>query len=225
MALIRKGKKGRDDGGYTRLLGSSELGALISRTHGASISAGTELERILLDRCTVLGLPELEAFLDAPVDGVFVVRKSTIKKSPVLRSKQEPDVLVLRVCAQERLCFVVELKDGDAFDTKKAEGEKNSLYAYRDHIAAKIPFKVVVRVCAFNAADRDAIVKGFKERITEEEAMTGRELCDLLGVDFDAIVALREMDQAENFTFFLDALLAIAEVREHLSGKIGRPGD
>lgn len=220
MSLIARGKPGRDDGGYTRLLGNSALGALISRTHGASISAGTELEKLLLARCQCLTAAELPTFLQNPTEGIFVVRKKVLKETPFLDGRQEPDLLILKVVPNERHCFVVELKDGDEFDTKKSDGERDSLYAFRDHIAAHIAFTVSVRVCAFNVEDRQRIVKGFKGRITEDEAITGRELCHLLGVDYDEIVQLRKTDQQANFAFFLDELLRIPEVREELEARL-----
>ena len=45
--LIEKTDEGRKDGAYTRLFGNADLGAFISRVHSASISAGTELEKIV----------------------------------------------------------------------------------------------------------------------------------------------------------------------------------
>src|SRR3990170_4762004 len=55
MAQIKARKGRREDqspSGYTRLFGVEELGNLLSKIHGASISAGNELEGLIYERCT-----------------------------------------------------------------------------------------------------------------------------------------------------------------------------
>ncbi len=59
-----------------------------------------------------------------------------------------------------------------------------------------------------------AIVTGFKQKITQNEAMTGREFCDLLEIDYDEIVA--EQDQSRNVRFFLRELINVEQVRVSL---------
>ena len=49
MARLSERRPGREDGGFTRTFGDAGLGALLSRTHATSISAGTELEKKIQD--------------------------------------------------------------------------------------------------------------------------------------------------------------------------------
>lgn len=66
--------------------------------------------------------------------------------------------------------------------------------------------------CAFNQDDRQAIWNGFKRRISLEEAMTGREFCDLLEIDYDAIVEARRADGEDNRQYFVEELTKITPV-------------
>ena len=80
MALIRDRKPGRTDGGYTRLFGDAQLGSLISRVHGALISAGTELEKLVIKRANII--ENVDEFLQQDIypEGAFVGTKARIKR-------------------------------------------------------------------------------------------------------------------------------------------------
>jgi len=43
--------------------------------------------------------------------------------------------------------------------------------------------------------------------------MTGRELCQLLSIDFDSLRAKRQKEQPENFRYFISELLRIEDVK------------
>ncbi|MBD0865635.1 MAG: hypothetical protein GDA36_08565 [Rhodobacteraceae bacterium] len=64
-------------------------------------------------------------------------------------------------------------------------------------------------------------MNGFKGRITLEEAMTGRELCQLLEIDYDTIVEARRADGADNVAFFLSELVKIDSIRKQLCDLLG----
>ena len=124
MALIRNAK-GRKDGGYERLLGNADLGHLISRVQGAVIASGTELERMI--NAQVDQISDLDVFLRQEImkEGVLAASKKEIKKSNTLKfSGSEPDFMIFKRRAGKQACHLVELKDGDTFDTKKAAAER-----------------------------------------------------------------------------------------------------
>ena len=60
---------------------------------------------------------------------------------------------------------------------------------------------------------RQAIVAGMKGRFSLDRVMTGRELCDLLHVNYEGITERRKVSQAENLDFFAEKLLAIPSFR------------
>jgi hypothetical protein len=53
-----------------------------------------------------------------------------------------------------------------------------------------------------------------------DELLTGQELCELLGINYEEIIAARSCDRAENLAYFVDELLKIpgvqAEIRERI---------
>jgi hypothetical protein len=120
MALIEN-RKGRDDGGYTRLFGDPLLGQLLSRVQGAVIASGSELERFVIENAQKLD--DVDTFLEMDVvpEGVFVAPKKALKKSRLINyADVEPDFVVFQRVGKKRHCYLVELKDGETFDTKKS---------------------------------------------------------------------------------------------------------
>jgi hypothetical protein len=117
------------------------------------------------------------------------------------------------------------LKDGDTFDTKKASGERESLHKFMTAIAPYIQFSTSIHFCCFHRNTKAQVVDGFKRKINENEAMTGREFCDLLGIDHDAMITKRKEHQKRIFDCFMDTLLEIPAVlhalEAHMGGTVG----
>ena len=217
MARLREVRPRNTSGSYARLFGDEELGALVSKVQAAVIRSGTELERLIADAVTKI--PDLDAFLEREVmpDGVLLARKVQIKKSATLNfSGAEPDFMVFKRRQGAQTCHIVELKDGHVFDTKKASAERQAMHRFIEQNAQHIPYRFQAHFCAFNQDDRNAIREGFKKRIDLTEAMTGRELCDLLEISYDAIVEARKADCPDNVEFFLSELAKIDGIRGRL---------
>ena len=229
MSKIRD-RKGRTDGnsGYTRVIKNEELGQLLSRVQACVIANGTELEKIILERSNLID--DLEKFADSlekreEKDGVYVCSKKVYakaKKYVVLDSGNKkiiPDMLIF-VIQSQRCCKVIELKDGDAFDTKKSSGEKEHLEEFVNKFGAKIPFRTDYFICCFNQLNKDLIYTGFKGDFDKDHILTGLELCEILGIDYYDILNLRKEDAEDNFDYFLDELLKINEVKVYIKRKI-----
>lgn len=222
-----KNAKGRIDGnsGYIRTLGNAELGKLISKVQATVISNGTELERLVIQRSNVID--DIEKFIEATIvgntkNGSYLCTKKTFKKSKKYAADLagiEPDLLVFLI-EKNRICKVIELKDGDAFDTKKALGEKQHLEEFSIKFGAKIPFVAEYYICCFNQEDKDLIKTGFKGAFDTEHIMTGKEICKILNIDYNEIINIRKIDTEDNFNYFIDELVKIPEVREKLIKKL-----
>src|SRR3954451_14696718 len=215
---IKDTKPGRKDGAYTRLLGNEELGALISRVHSASISSGVELEKLILAKSDLFLVQSSEEMESLLLNGekfdkkVYLIPKKIVKKSK-FRSEHEPDYLILKKAT--KTLYITELKDGDSFDTKKSAGEAESLRKFKNHISENVPYKTLILVCCFNQISKEKILQGFKNEIKPEEAFTGQEFCELIGIDYQAIIKERNaQDQKENINFFCEELLKIEECRK-----------
>lgn len=214
MALIEKGK-GRKDGGYSRLFGNSQLGSLISRVHSTVISSGTELEKLVKENVSLID--DLDEFLEREImpEGVFLVDKPTIKNCKSFDSAgAEPDFIVFKRRNEKQACHVIELKDGDAFDTKKASAEHHAMRKFISKNAQHLQYTVHAHFCCFNQNDKKKIVEGFKNKIPPEAAMTGQEFCDLLEIEYETLNKERTKDQYSNLNYFLSELIKIDVVRD-----------
>ena len=216
--------KGREDGssGYTRVLGNDELGKLISKVQSTVISNGTELERMIVQRtATVENLDEFiaNATDGTQADGVYLCQKKILKKSTYAISGIEPDLLLFLI-QRKRVCKVIELKDGDNFDTKKSQSEREHLEKFSVQFGAKIPFVTEFYICCFNQPDKELIREGFKNKFELEHIMNGQELCAVLNIDYNEILEIRKQDMQDNMNYCIDELLKIDEVRNKITEKL-----
>ncbi|MFB6349922.1 hypothetical protein ACFBZI_11805 [Moraxella sp. ZJ142] len=218
--------KGRKDGnsGYVRVIGNVKLGQLLSRVQATVISNGSELERMIADRSQVI--EDLDLFIDDTTankvpSGAYLCLKKTLKKSRYaqLVKKIEPDMLIF-VVEQNRICKIIELKDGDAFDTKKSAAERKNLETFATVFGAKIPFVTDFFICSFNQESKEKIFEGFKGCFDLDHILTGSELCAILNIDYNEIKNIRTADAKENFSYFIDELLAIPEAKEQIERKL-----
>ncbi|MCY3660036.1 MAG: hypothetical protein OXG36_13590 [Caldilineaceae bacterium] len=216
MSRIDQAKPGRRDGGYARIFADPDIGALISRVHATSIRAGTELEHIIQREAEANGtaITDLDKFLQYSGEGVFIADKKKIKKSKRINfPAAEPDYLIFQRTHTTPHCYVLELKDGDTFDTKKASGEISTLTSFSVNVGSTLAYATSIRVCSFNQEDKQAIVEGFKGAVTIDQVWTGREFCALMGFEFDTIVSERLADAQINQTFLAQQLLNIPKMR------------
>ena len=221
MAIL-KSAPGRAGGGYERLFGDVKLGRLLSRVHSCVIRTGAELEQVIIELANTI--EDADAFLQSDIlqEGVFVVPKKVLQKSKILNyADVKPDFLVLERSGKTQRCYLIELKDGDTFDTKKAAGEKANMNRFLIAIAPQIQFTVSIHFCCFHRRSKKEIVNGFKKKITLNEAMTGPEFCELLGIDYDAVLIKRKEHQEENLTYFVEQMLEIDAVRHALELVLG----
>ncbi len=209
MARIRNAKESHESG-YERILGDKEISNLITKIHATMISAGSELERLLYEEAKnkIEDGEDLDAYFKGNKefpenDGIYLVNKRTIKKSKALKSDKEPDFL--GVDFKKSTLYIIEVKDGENFDTKKSSVEHENLISYRDFIAHKIPFSSVIYICLFNTKDKDRASKaGLKSKFSKEEIITGKEFCDLFNIDFNRIQKRREEDVKDNLRFIIE---------------------
>lgn len=71
-------------------------------------------------------------------------------------------------------------------------------------------------VPSFNAPSKEAIYNGLKRKFPLNELMTGRELCNLLRINYDEIRETRKQDQEDNIDYFVEQLKNIPEIAEKL---------
>ena len=217
MALLRDAQPRNSSGSYERIFGNAALGELASKVHSVAISSGTELERIVSG--LVENIEDLDVFLEQEImpEGVLLARKRQMKRSSTLDfAGSEPDFMVFKRRQGVQTCHIIELKDGHVFDTKKASAERRAMHGFIERNAQHIQYRFQAHFCAFNQIERAAIWEGFKRRIAIEEVMTGPEFCELLEINYDAIVEARRADGPDNVEFYLAELVSIEPARRRL---------
>lgn len=221
MAKIKNAKPKTSSGGYERLVNNKQLASIFTKAQSTVISNGTELEKIISSQAAII--KDLDQFIEDVKnniikEGSYLCTKKIVKASKYRMDQHEPDFIVF-IVGRDKLCEVVELKDGDSFDTKKSSSEFNSLKEFTNHIAPLIPFVVRFYICCFNQEDKSQIIEGFKKRFTEEQVMTGREFCNLLGINYDYIINTREQDAIDNFNYVVEELTKIDEIKRKILTK------
>lgn len=209
MALISKAKGRRENetpSGYERLFGNKKLGLLMSKVQSAVISTGNELETVLannLKEKTGVSIKEIN-------------REKRIFKG----IKNGHDIIIDCVInTKEGKIMLIEIKDGDTFDTKKVAGEIESLKITKEHLIKKEQLTqedITIHYCSFNAISHEQIERGAKGLLPKNSAMTGMELCRLLGLDYEQIINERKKNQKENLKYFIEELKKIPEILNEL---------
>lgn len=196
-------RNGRMDGAYTRLFGDVKRGHLVSQVHAASISAGTELEKFLGRSIPRHNLNTLPNIFRSKI--VNLAKEVVIKPSLPRAGEQVGIISDFGIFYHSKARFlVVELKDGDTFDTQKAPAIKENLQKITAYIGQGIHYQGDFYVCSFNTDSKADIVTGFKIAFAERQVMTGRELCHHLGIDYEEVLAFREVDHSQNRQYFDD---------------------
>lgn len=217
MAMIKNSNPKQVSGGYERLVGNKDLALIFTKAQSTVISNGTELEKIISEKSNnILNLDKFieECDKNNIDDGSYLCTKKILQKSNFKLPAQEPDFIVFEVNSKSKnLCYIIELKDGDAFDTKKSIAEKEMLESFVNYLSPKIPFRTKYYICCFNQSDKNKIVSGFKNIFVLENVMTGREFCDILDINYDNIVKVRKNDIKENFNYITNELFEIKEIK------------
>jgi hypothetical protein len=216
MAKIKNAKPKSTSGGYERLVGNPAMADIFTKAQSTVISNGTELEKMIRDRAQLIA--NLDEFIDQcdeglVPDGSYLCTKAVLKESKYNLEKHEPDFIAFTLNTTKKLCYVVELKDGDAFDTKKAAAEKEMLQKFVNHLAPRIPFRTKYYICCFNQLDKAKIVAGFKNTVTIEEVMSGNEFCNILGINYRQIVEFRKDDAVENYAYVVQKMSEIPDIQ------------
>ena len=221
-ARIADANPKNSSGNYARLFGDEDIGELITKIQSASIKAGYVLEEIITQKSTLIPNENLDEFVDdcnaGKYSGIFVATKKMIKASKKYHvAEHEPDLMIFSLDQNGRgVCYIIELKVGAAFDTKKADGEKETLTICRSILGPKLPFITNFYLCAFHAQDREEIVTGLKGRFSNDEVMTGRELCKILSIDYDEVVDDEGKFQHDNIIYLTRYVIENAKRKIYL---------
>ncbi len=197
--------KGNPNSNFTQLFGNQELGLLMSRTQAAVISAGTELERHIVELIPDEKFTDLKG-VKSPLPNALDVEIMYKPKKPGRgRSRGiTADFAIFFHSRQE--VYVIELKSGTDFDTQKAPAIQSNLSDILDYICDQTGYGGKFFICSFFTEDPQAIVKGLKGAFSEKEVLTGPRFCAYLGIDFEDVYERFMADQPDNINYFMSVV-------------------
>ena len=221
MALLSKANPKNSTGSYGRVFGNKKLGDWITKIQSVSIANGNELESIIIELVKKDGrvIKNIDEFLEynevVENDVTYLLIKKVLKKSKIIDfARHEPDFVIFQIDNKKRHCYIVELKNGPVFDTKKISGEKATLKKFQSYISKKLQYSTSIHLCCFNSKNKEEIKAGLKGSFLDNEIMTEEEFCSLLGIDYNLVVERRKKDRKENFNYFLKELIKIQEIKK-----------
>lgn len=192
----------------------------MSQSHATTIAAGNELEKMVWERVPHK-IDNLTEFVESQQsvrerNKVFVANKKQVKACELFDSELEPDLIAFK----HLTCYIIEVKDGDTLDTKKAQGEQDTMTRFSHEVANNAPYMFKTIMCCFNADSREQIHTGLKRRFALDQCMTGAELCQLIGIDYDEIVRIRRNDCQSNLDYFVRGLIDIPNIRNMIRTRL-----
>ena len=123
MVKIIDSKVKTTSGNYERLFGNKDIAYLISQIQSASIRYGNQLEKLIEDSADKKKslILDIDSFLQKDIvpQKPYLIPKKAIKQSDTIDFlRSEPDFMILD--RKKKHCYIIELKLGNNFDTKKS---------------------------------------------------------------------------------------------------------
>lgn len=196
-------KKHKTSGSYGRLFDDEKIGLVMSDVQSTAIRNGNELEKLIerysnpltnSDTCNLIN----EIKSGTIQNGTYLLSKDSYRGTAIAIPNHELDYIVVRANDTNIEIVVVEMKDGDDFDTKKSNAELETLTACKDFIENNFEISTDYALCCFNQKSRQNIVRGLKHRFDEAHVMTGNEFCELVDIEYEAIINERKSDATDN---------------------------
>ncbi len=203
----RKPKTNTKDSGYFRLLNHEALAELIQKVQSCVIGNGNELEEKVYNHSIATRKFRKQKLLEFNLDTsyAFVIQM----KVPTPKDPKKKNIAVDCMIIQGDEIYVIELKDGCNFDTKKSAGEVESLKKACAIISSHDPRqrRCIPKIVFWNAKDLNEV--SFKSKDGQDMLMVGSDFSSKFGVNFDQINVERGVDAAKNLAYIKQQLKEI----------------
>ena len=207
---IKKNKKNDiTKSGYYNVFGDKEIAGLCRKIQSTTIRNGNELQDIILGEVSVQKLDkkiDLDSLIELVESGATfyianykISKKQLEKKGIKLKGKENIDIDA--IFCKDKVLYIIEYKQGDNLDTKKSQGEVESLSKISEffqHYNIETCPKLVMWICD------DVKNSSIKTTENKEFLTTGKEACDILGISFENVENIRKSDQEDNIDFLFE---------------------
>lgn len=217
---------------YELLFGNKKISKLVSQIQSAIIRVGNDLEKIIKkhfqDNAKIIMIKTLECFTKIVIDKEYIDKgqiyffesrllKNYFQNHHIDLSEEYWDnqkhKLILPnpdfnfFFLTQKIIYVIELKLGNTFDTKKLQGEISSIEKYIKFMRKNInSYHYHWYLTSFLSKDVNEILKGTKGFITKDNLLTGQQLCSLLNIDFQKIILEIKSNQIDNCNYLKEVI-------------------
>jgi hypothetical protein len=218
---IKKTKKNDiKKSGYYAVLGNEELADLLRKGQSTTIRNGNELEDIIANQvsfnkvCSINFEDLLNKINTNPTEN-FYISKFSLKKEVLVDNgielKGKKSISIDGLLYKDSVLYIIEYKDGDNLDTKKSQGEIESLSKI-----SKLFTLFGIDNCPKLVLWRCDDVKNSSIKTTEhrEYLTTGLDVSDILDISFTDIQEIRNRDQADNVLYFTEQVCKILNLKK-----------
>ena len=192
--------------GYYRIFGDVDIARLAQLSHIGTIKKGNKLEEILFVSSAIPNKVKNYKFgkekqFPSKKNEPFFVTKFHIPAGTVMDAGVDIDLVLFL----KNEVYIIELKDGTTFDTKKSAGEITKITKTAKYLQEHDPYgrEFIPIVAVWNATDKKQISIKDK-RATKEMLMIGRELSNLLKINYDHICNSRMSSAPKNKKYILN---------------------
>ena len=208
MSKIENSKPKSTSNLYASIIGDEAIASVMTRIQSTAISCGRELEKIVTD---LLGR-KYNVINDITQDQIehmkssdWVITPGTLRKSKMFKKLSHfPDYVFFK----NGMCYIIELKSGAMFDSKKSDKEWQELKKSKKFFSSLLGCPVETFVCTFSAKTKEHGYIGCKKRIPCESILTGRDMCKLFNISYSSIIHIRNEDQKENMHYLVKELMS-----------------
>jgi len=202
MAKIKnyKPKKDNSSGGYLRLYSDQDMSNYHTAVHSTVIRNGNELVTKMINhyqgnlpvfkgKDVNLFQKTVTVFENNPNGCIIVGAKIKIEVDKEEYRTIEIDLIIF----YQKTLVILELKDGNNFDTKKSPAEIDSLFLCKEKFN-NVGYTVVNKFVSFNSDGTHSI----KDNRIHDIFQNGVDFCNEYNFDFDGIINERELDTYDN---------------------------
>jgi hypothetical protein len=205
----RKPKGSTKDSGYYRLIRDLKFADLLRKIQSCVIGNGNELEKLIYKNVRSENKfynRELSNFKLETVNDFVVQMKVPV---PICFGLAKKNIALDNVVFTPTDIYVIEIKDGFNFDTKKSQGEVKSLMAACDIIEKADPLnrKCISKIVFWSANSLQQV--SFKAKGSEDMWITGKDYSSKFNIDYNKVEAERMEDAEKNLTFLVEKLIDI----------------
>ena len=218
---IKKTKKNDiKKSGYYAVLGNEGLADLLRKGQSTTIRNGNELEDIIASQVTFnkvasISFEKLLNMIKTNPTENFYISKFSLKKEVLTNNgielKGKKSISIDGLLYKDEVLYIIEYKDGDNLDTKKSQGEVESLSKISE-LFTLFGIDNLPKLVLWRCDDiKNSSIKTTEHR---EYLTTGLDVTDILDISFTDIQEIRNKDQEDNVLYFTEQVCKILNLKK-----------